>query len=76
MTKQAPKETTHVAVLLRTQRQLAILKSVRGSKIYELVGECTEKAWEEAKAQGLVTDAMLSPSPSKKNAQRAVILAA
>ena len=55
----AETQKTHIAVLLRTQKQVAILSSVIGPHIYELVGAWVDKAWEDAKKQGLVTDAML-----------------
>ena len=74
---------THVAVLPRTQKQLSILSKVRGPFIYELVGAWADEAWEKAKKDGLVTDAMIQPqdkpSPSEKKSRVAsaqMILAA
>ena len=72
----AEKKQTHINVLTRTQRQIEILKSVRGSYGYELVEAWADQAWAEAKKQGLVTDAMIQPVPSpiigkqKKQARR------
>lgn len=72
------KRYTHVGVLVETQKKISILASVTGENIYDLVALWTDQAWEKAKEEGVVTDAMVqSPSPiQKKSAHaRAVILA-
>ena len=78
-----PKKYTHVGVLVQTQKKISILSSIQGENIYELVEAWADEAWEKAKKDGLVTDAMLgsqnqSPTQSKKNAQsaRQIVLAA
>ncbi len=58
---------THVGILKPTHKKIAILAAVanggQGVNIYELVDAWAQEAWQEAKANGLVTDAML-PTPS------------
>ena len=59
---------THINVLERTKRQIAILKNVSadGAFGYEIVEALVDQAWEKAKKDGLVTDAMIqSPTQSK-----------
>jgi hypothetical protein len=64
------KKFTQIAVTPQTQKKLSILAAVIGPSIYELVEAWTDAAWEKAKTDGLVTDAMLQsrnkPSPSEK----------
>ena len=59
---------THTNVLPETKRKLEILRGVRGLYGYELIEGWTNEAWEKAKKEGLVTDAMISPIKNKKNA--------
>jgi hypothetical protein len=64
------KKYTHVGVTVQTQKKISILASVIGPSIYELVESWTNDAWEKAKRDGLVTDAMIQsqekPTPSEK----------
>ena len=57
---------THVGVLKRTQKQIAILSNVanggEGVEMYKLVDAWAQTAWQEAKDAGLVNDAMLPPA--------------
>jgi len=57
----AEKTQTHVNVLLQTQKQISILSRVQGQFGYELVEAWANNAWQKAKEEGLVTDAMLQP---------------
>ncbi len=50
---------THLGVFKPTQRKVAILSAVKGKDISILVGELVEAAWDDAKRQGLVNDAMV-----------------
>ncbi len=54
---------THVGILKRTQKQIALLAKVanggQGVDIYKLVESWAEAAWAEAKEAGLVTDEMI-----------------
>jgi hypothetical protein len=50
---------THIGIQKSIKRKIALLAKVRDGKIHRLVQEWTEKAWEEAKVEGLVTDAMV-----------------
>jgi hypothetical protein len=64
-----PKKYTHLAVLVQTQKKVSILASVTGESILDLVEIWAAAAWEKAKKEGLVTDAMIQPqgqSPSKQ----------
>ncbi len=56
-------EFTHIGLKKGTQRKIAILSRVIGPRIYELVAIWTNDAWEMAKKQGMVTDAMLEEMP-------------
>jgi len=70
-----PKKYTHLAVLVKTQKKVSIIASVTGESILDLVESWADKAWEDAKKDGLVTDAMIQspePSPSKKKLERAI----
>jgi hypothetical protein len=64
------KKYTHVGVTPQTQKKISILAAVIGPSIYELVESWTNNAWDKAKQDGLVTDAMIQPqekpSPSEK----------
>lgn len=51
---------THIGVEKPTRKIIALLATVRGSKIKSLVGEWADEAWAEARKEGLVTDAMLA----------------
>ncbi len=51
---------THIGVEKPTRKIIALLATVRGSKIKSLVGEWADEAWAEAQKEGLVTDAMLA----------------
>lgn len=69
-----PKKYTHVGVLVQTQKKISILSSIQGENIYELVEAWADEAWEKAKKDGLVTDAMIQPqeqSPSEKKTKNA-----
>jgi hypothetical protein len=55
---------THIGLKKGTQRKIAILSRVIGPRIYELVAIWTNDAWEMAKKQGMVTDAMLEETPA------------
>ena len=74
-----PKKYTHLAVLVQTQKKVSILSSVTGESILDIVEAWADQAWEKAKKDGLVTDAMIQPqSPTEKktksqNAQARVI---
>ena len=60
-----PNKFTHIGVLTDTQKMIGILARVanggQGMNIYSLVDAWAKDAWEEAKAAGFVTDAMLTP---------------
>ena len=77
-----PKKFTQVSITPQTQKKIVILAAVVGPSIYALVESWADQAWEQAKKDGLVTDAMIQsqdkPSPSeKKSAQaREIVLAA
>jgi hypothetical protein len=76
------KKHTHIAVLLQTQKKISILASIEGENMYDLVALWADAAWDKAKKEGLVTDAMIqsqekSPSKQKKSAiTRAIAVAA
>ena len=55
------KQFVNIGVEPRTRRMISILANVHDENIYDVVGHWAEQAWEEAKAKGLVTDAMLAP---------------
>ena len=63
-----PNKFTHIGVLDETQRRTSILARVanggRGINIYKLVDEWSKVAWQEALDAGVVTDAMLKPTPA------------
>jgi hypothetical protein len=61
-----PKKYTHVGVMTGTQKKIALLSRIRDVNIYDLVEAWADEAWEKAKKEGLVTDAMLTPAPIKK----------
>ena len=65
-----PKKFTQIAVTPPTQKKLSILAAVIGPSIYELVETWTNEAWDKARKDGLVTDAMIqareTQSPSEK----------
>ena len=64
------KKYTHIGVTVPTQKKISILAAVIGPSIYELVESWANDAWEKAKKDGLVTDAMIQStektSPSEK----------
>jgi hypothetical protein len=53
------RDWTHIGIQKSVKRKIALLAKVRDGKIHRIVQEWTEKAWEEAKVEGLVTDAMV-----------------
>lgn len=63
--EEAVSETTHIGVLKVTQKKVAILTKVISAQqagkvtMAEVVDNWASIAWEQAKNQGLVTDAML-----------------
>lgn len=63
-----PNKFTHIGVLTDTQKMISILSRIanggRGVKIYNMVDAWAKDAWEEAKAAGVVTDAMLKSTPA------------
>lgn len=59
------KEFTHIGIEKKTQRQIALLATVRGGRIYQMVGAWAEEAWKQAKAEGLVMDAMIKNAADK-----------
>lgn len=63
------KDTTHIAVLQRTQKQVQILSGIQGPHMYEIVAQLVDQAWEKARQDGLVTDAMLQVQPTKKKTE-------
>jgi hypothetical protein len=73
-TRMPEKKYTQIAVTPTTQKKISILAAVIGPSIYELVESWTNEAWEKAKEDGLVTDAMIQsqekPSPSEKKTNR------
>lgn len=69
----ADKTFTHIAVKRETQRKAAILSKVLdGVSIYSLVAFWADKEWKEAKAAGLVTDAMIKKQ-SKVEGQKSKV---
>lgn len=50
---------THIGIKKTDKRKIAILAKVRGGNIYEMVGAWADEAWNKAKAEGKVTDAMI-----------------
>lgn len=59
---------THVGLEKPAKKKIAILATIRGGSIKSLVGEWADLYWEQAKAAGLVTDAMINvptEAPSK-----------
>ena len=70
-----PKKYTHIGVTVPTQKKISILASVIGPSIYELVESWADDAWNKAKEEGLVTDAMIQspekPSLSEKKSAQA-----
>jgi hypothetical protein len=50
---------THIGVKKTDQRKIAILAKVQGGNIYEMVGAWADVAWDKAKAEGMVSDAMI-----------------
>lgn len=78
-----PNKFTHIGVLTDTQKMISILSRIanggQGVKIYNMVDAWAKDAWEEAKAAGVVTDAMLKSTPAhwinstkKRRTQRVV----
>lgn len=71
-----PKKYTQIAVTPLTQKKVSILAAVIGPSIYELVEAWADEAWQKAKADGLVTDAMIQsqdkPSPTEKKTKNAL----
>lgn len=64
----ADKYFTHIAVKVRTQKQIAILsKILDDASMYGLVGNWADKEWNRAKQAGLVTDAMIHEKSKKNN---------
>lgn len=64
---------THIAVKRETQRKAAILSKVLdGMSIYSLVAFWADREWKDAKAAGLVTDAMIKGTPKGKGNNKAV----
>ena len=61
-----PKEYSNLAVLPTTKRKIQLLSGIKDEDILVLVGAWADTEWEKAKKEGLVTDAMLKPSPSKQ----------
>jgi len=65
-----PKKYTQISVTPPTHKKVSILAAVIGPSIYELVEAWADEAWEKAKKDGRVTDAMIQsqekPSPSEK----------
>lgn len=63
-----PRKYTHIGVLTDTQKVIAILARVanggQGMNIYAMVDAWAKEKWEEAKEAGVVTDAMLQPTPA------------
>lgn len=59
---------THIGIEKPVKRKIAILASVKGGQIKSIVGEWAEKAWQEALANGLVTEAMLNAAAKKREA--------
>lgn len=62
----AENEFTHVGVTKETQKKISILAKVLDEKIYELVALWADSEWDSAEGAGLVTQAMLEPSPKDK----------
>jgi len=64
--EEAISETTHIGVLKVTQKKLAILTKVISAQqpvkvtMQEVAENLVNIAWQQAKEQGLVSDAMLS----------------
>lgn len=54
-----PTKFTHIGIEKQTHKKIALLAKVRGSNIYEMVGEWADLYWQQAKEAELVTDAML-----------------
>ncbi|MBI5951863.1 MAG: hypothetical protein HY865_09415 [Chloroflexi bacterium] len=50
---------THIGVKKVDKRKIAILAKVQGGNIYEMVGAWADEAWNKAKAEGVVSDAMI-----------------
>lgn len=50
---------THVGVEKVTQRKLSILAPVLGKRVYVLVAELVQAAWNDAQIAGKVNDSML-----------------
>lgn len=68
---------THINVLESTKKKLSILASVKGTFGYEMTEALVDQAWEKAKRDGLVTDAMIeSPTQTKSKKNAAESLAA
>ena len=60
MAEKNKKPYTHIGVKFETQRKVAILSKVLdGTNMYSLVEFWADKEWADAKAAGLVTDAMI-----------------
>lgn len=62
MAQKYGKDFTHIAVRIKTQRKIAILASVQNIRIYDLVREWVDDAWEDLKIAGKVNDGMLEPT--------------
>lgn len=71
---QEPKEYSNLAVTPETKRKIQLLAQIKGVNILDLIASWADEEWEKTKKEGLVTDAMLTPSPSKKNAQQARVV--
>lgn len=56
---------THIAVEKITQRKIAILAPVLGRRIYDLVREWADDAWEELFQAGKVDDALLGKADER-----------
>ena len=66
-----------VAVLVKNKHQINILAAVQRKEIKDFMDELVTAAWETAKAQGLVTDAMLiEDKPAVPTAQDFALIAA
>ena len=55
------RETTHVGINKETQRKISIMATVLNIRMYDLVREWADDAWEDLKLAGKVNDGMLEP---------------
>lgn len=59
------KNYTHVAINRETKDKITIMASIRHIRIYDLVREWADDAWEDLKLAGKVNDSMLEQVEQK-----------